>query len=325
MTVPVHADRLARKPARAARSPKVIHFRIVPITVLQIRTSRHIADREMRHAWSEEHVEAMLERLNSLWVGDRLGYIEQLCLASAIAIGHPFTLYSYTAEALRGVPDGVELRDAREVMPEDKLVSYSDSGSFALGANFFRYALLAKGLGYWVDMDFCFLKPLDFDQPYVFGWEFENWINNALLRIPAQSDMARDLCGLPRTNWRPPWFGPKRSLLYYWARLTKGDVRVEDLPWGTFSSGLVTYVAKKHGVAAQAQNPSVFYPVRWKDARLLFGPAAAIEESITPDTRAVHMWRSRLIGLAEKPPPRGSYLDVVCRRYGIETDRGAQG
>ena len=57
------------------------------------------------------------------------------------------------------------------VMPEAKLVSYSGSGSFAIGADLFRYALLSKDLGYWVDMDLYFLKPLDFEGPYVFGWE----------------------------------------------------------------------------------------------------------------------------------------------------------
>ena len=261
----------------------------------------------------------MLERLNSLWVGDHLGYIEQLCLASALAVGHRFTLYSYSPDTLRGVPEGIDLRDAREVMPEDKLVRYSDSGAIQLGANFFRYALLAKNLGYWVDMDFCFLKALDFEESYVFGLEYENWINNALLRIPSQSAMASDRCNIPQTNRRPPWYGPKRTALYYWARLTKGDVRVQDLPWGTFSSGMVTFLAKKHGVAEQAQSPAVFYPVRWKDARALFGPAEIIEKMITPKTHAVHMWYSRLIGLVDKPPPRDSFIDTLCKKYGIET------
>jgi hypothetical protein len=267
----------------------------------------------------------MLERLNSLWVGERLGYIEQLCLASATRLGHQFTLYSYTPDKLRGVPSFVELRDAREIMPEEKLVSYSDSGSFALGANFFRYHMLAKNVGYWVDMDFYFLRPLDFSEAYIFGWEYENWINNALLRVPAQSPMALDLRDLPRTNWRPPWFGPKRTARYYWQRLTKGDVRVEHLPWGTFSSGLVTYCAKKHGVADLAQEPSVFYPVRWKDARCVFDSAEVINQMLTPETRAVHMWRSRLIGLAETPPQKGSYLDIACRRHDIDVEQALRG
>ena len=261
----------------------------------------------------------MLERLNSLWVGNRLGYIEQLCLFSATAVGHPFTLYSYKPDILRGVPDGVELRDAREVMSESKFIDYSSSRSLTLLTDFFRYDLLTKDLGYWVDMDFCFLRPLEFKQPYVFGWEDENTINNAILRIPAQSEMAHDLCDLPKTNRCPPWFGPKRTLLYYWARLTKGDIGVLDLPWGTFGPGMVTYLAKKHGVAEQAQPRWVFYPVKYQDAKALFGPADIIEKMITPKSRALHMYRARLFDFVDKPPPRGSYLDVVCRRYGVDT------
>ena len=57
----------------------------------------------------------MLPRLNSLWIGEQLGYLEKLTLASALSVGHSFTLYSYTPEKLREVPNGVEIRDANEV------------------------------------------------------------------------------------------------------------------------------------------------------------------------------------------------------------------
>lgn len=261
----------------------------------------------------------MLKRLNSLWVGNRLGYLERLCLTSAVAVGHPVTLYSYEPEKLIGVPHGVELRDAAEVMPRKQLVHYSDSGSVALGANFWRYAMLAKGLGFWVDMDFYFLRPLEFESEYVFGWEYEGWINNAVLLAPADSQMVHDLLDIPQPNRRPPWYGPRRSLLFYWERLRKGHVGVEDMPWGTYSSGLVTYVANKNRLNAFAQSPDVFYPVRWKDAQNLYGPAVEVERLIGPETRAVHMWHSRLGGLHKYPPPAGSYIESACRKHDIDT------
>ena len=46
----------------------------------------------------------MLPRLNSLWIGEQLGYLERLTLASALSVGHSFTLYSYAPEKLREVP-----------------------------------------------------------------------------------------------------------------------------------------------------------------------------------------------------------------------------
>ena len=255
--------------------------------------------------------------LNSLWVGSELGYLEILCLKSALATGHEFTVYSYTPELL-SVPEGIGLRDAAEIMPENRLLRYSDTGSVALGANLWRYELMAKGLGYWVDMDFIFLKTLAADKDYVFGWEHENWINNAVMLVPPHSPMVRDLIDIPRDNVRPPWFGPKRTLAYYWRRLTQGPITVSDMPWGTYSAGLVTYLAKKHGLTAHAEPPSTFFPVRWKDARMLYGPAREIEDMITSETLAVHMWNSRLVGLFDKPPPEGSYIAKMCDRYGIE-------
>lgn len=66
----------------------------------------------------------MLERLNGLWFGDALGYLEQLSIVSAMALGHPYTLYSYTPERLSGVPEGVDVRDAREVMTDPKRMKH---------------------------------------------------------------------------------------------------------------------------------------------------------------------------------------------------------
>jgi hypothetical protein len=199
-------------------------------------------------------------------------------------------------------------------------VRYSDTGAVALGANFFRYALLAKGLGYWIDADFYFLKTLNFKEKYVFGWEYENTINNAVVWAPPDSMLVRDLCELPFSNRRPPWFGPRRSLSYYWKTLKQGrSVSVQDLPWGTFSTGMLTYLARKHRVATQAQKPTVFYPIRWKDARLVYGPAEEVERMISTETHAVHLWHSRLVGFSDKPPPKGSYMDKICKHVGVET------
>jgi len=76
----------------------------------------------------------MLKRLNSLWVGNEFGYIERLCVVSALTVGHEFTIYSYTPEKLCGVPIGAEIRDACEVMPDELVGKYST----ALLADFFR-------------------------------------------------------------------------------------------------------------------------------------------------------------------------------------------
>jgi len=255
--------------------------------------------------------------INSLWVGDRLNFIERLCVQSALATGHGFRLFSYEPDKLQGVPDGVELRDAAEIMPRDKLITYADTGAVALGANFWRYHLLSKGFSPWCDMDLLFVRPFPND-PYVFGWEHAGWINNAVMAAPPDSAFVHDLLNLPRPNVRPPWFGPRRSLLFYLRRLRTGYIGFEDMPWGTYSSGLVTHLVKKHSLTGAALSPTAFYPVEWADARTLYGPASRVERKITPETIAVHLWHSRLGELRLKPPPEDSYVGQMARKLGVK-------
>ena len=260
----------------------------------------------------------MLERLNTFWDGPRLGYLEQLSVMSALEQGHAYTVYSYEPDRLDGVPEGAELRDAREVMTDPRRTKYFAGRYKALGTDFFRYELLAKGLGYWVDLDLIFLRPLDLDTPYVFGWEGKGSLNGAVLKIPSGSAMLEALRTIPERNWCPPFYGPRRRLAYYWRRL-RGDVELDDMPWGVAGPAMITYLAKELGLAGQAQAKPVFYPLDYADAPLLFEPAERMAPVIALETRAIHMWHSRLHGLADRPPPAGSYIDVLCRRYQIDT------
>lgn len=258
--------------------------------------------------------------LHSLWVGPRLNYLERLCLASAKAMGHEFTLWSYDPASLTGVPPGTTVRDASEVMPQERLLRYRDSGSVALGANLWRIELLAKGLGCWVDMDFIFLQPLEHDASYVFGLEYEGWINNAVIYAPADSALVSDLQSIPRPNMVPPWYGPRNRLKFLWRRWREGPIELEDYPWGTFSAGLLTYAIKQNKLMADARSPDVFYPVRYKDALCLYEPAEVVKAMLTEKTLAVHMWHSRLQGLRDAPPAPGTFIDEMCLRFGVDTD-----
>lgn len=267
----------------------------------------------------DQHQAQQMPALNSLWVGEELTYIERLSLQSALAQGHQFRLHSYTPEKLRGVPAGIEICDASEIMPEKKLISYAEcDNGVALGANLWRYHMLAQGLGAWCDLDLVFMKPLDLSQSYVLGWEYEGWINNAVLYAPRDSDFVRDLFELTRPNVRPPWFGPRRSLNFYIRRWRQGYLGLEDMPWGTYAAGLVTHIVKSRRLEAFVSAPEVFYPVRWSEARQVYDDASVVGGKITPDTRTVHLWHSRLGELVSSPPPPGSWMGKQCERFGVE-------
>ena len=260
----------------------------------------------------------MLDVLNSLWIGERLGYIERLTMISALSVGHPFRLYSYAPDRLRDVPSGVEVRDANEVAVYGVLAQYFDRGLSALGSDFFRYAMQAKGLGCWVDLDLYFVKAIDFQDDYVFGWEHETSINGAVLRLPGQSDMVRELSELPHVNWRPPFYGLRKTASFYLKRLREGDIHADNYRWGTFGPAFLTYLAKKYHVSERARDRSVFYPLRHRQARLLCGPPELVESQLTRETRTVHLWNSVLSPAARVSPPLGSYLEAACRRHGLD-------
>jgi hypothetical protein len=103
---------------------------------------------------------ALPDTINTLWFGNHLGYLERLSIASFLANGHKVNVFSYQPEILHGVPEGVDLRNAREVMDDPKRVRLFDGKLKALGSDFFRYEVFAKNLGYWADLDVILLKRL---------------------------------------------------------------------------------------------------------------------------------------------------------------------
>ncbi len=254
--------------------------------------------------------------LISLWVGKKLGYLEQMCARSGLAAGHAVHIYSYEPDALDGVPAGVEMHDAAEVMPRDRMVAH-ETGSFALGSDFWRYEMLAKGLGYWVDLDVLVLKPLDFPQPYVFGLEKTGPVNGAILLAPADSPLVRDFVELPTRPVCPPWYGPRTTLKYHYRTLTRGRPTAAELPWGTYGPRMITYLVKKHGLKDFILPPEILYPISWDEAHLLYDPSADIDAMLTPRTHAVHLYNSQLREFASSLPPEGSFLHRQFQRFGV--------
>ncbi len=102
--------------------------------------------------------------VNSFWA-DELTALERLCMSSFVQSGITYNLYVYDEPA--GVPAGVAVRDASEILPRDQVFRYN-AGNFNRGSvsgfsNLFRYSVIHQRGGWWIDTDICFLR--DFDQP----------------------------------------------------------------------------------------------------------------------------------------------------------------
>lgn len=99
----------------------------------------------------------MCMNINFLWIGPTLGLLEQLTLKSFIDNDHQPVLWVYDLNC-SNIPSGVIVKDAREILPADKIFAYTGKGDCRKGSyggfsDIFRYYLLRKTGGWYCDMD----------------------------------------------------------------------------------------------------------------------------------------------------------------------------
>jgi len=264
-----------------------------------------------------------LPDLHSLWIGSGLTWLERLCLVSWLAQGHRAVLWTY--QPIEQVPEGVEARDAREILPESAITFHRSSGSVALFANRFRYHLLARYPVTWLDTDVLLVRPVANHSPYLFAWEVPNSICNAVLRLPGGCALLRALLALTDAAVPVPHWWPLKDRLHQRVRgLVRRHQRAENMEWGTFGPRALTQILRRHGKAIEALPSDVFYPVLWTETALFYGSPEVVEARLTDRTLAVHLWStSSLIATPEMAerrnalPPIDSWLGRKCAAYGI--------
>lgn len=133
--------------------------------------------------------------LQSLWIGERLNELARLSIASFIAHGHPYHLYTY--KPVKNLPKGVTVMDANTILSYDQFFTIQQgfgTGSKAPFSNLFRYHLLHQRGGTWVDTDFICLKPWPSEPAIMIASEYlpqaqrqgsDTHTTSAILRFPA--------------------------------------------------------------------------------------------------------------------------------------------
>ena len=127
--------------------------------------------------------------IQSLWIGPTLSNLEILSMKSFLFHNHIYHLYTYNE--IDNVPEGVVIRDAREILPETEIFSYAN-GSVSAFSNMFRYKMLFDKGGYWVDADVVCMKRFDFKEPYIIATEPKgnynvSTLNPSLIKAPVKS------------------------------------------------------------------------------------------------------------------------------------------
>lgn len=258
-----------------------------------------------------------IPRLFSFWSGTQFGYLERICIASMLAAGHSLDIYSYDADL--AAPEGVTLRDARDIIPESRVIRH-ETGSLALFSDIFRYEALLQEAGIWIDLDMLLLKPIEAMGDHIFGWQDGYVINGAILRLPPDCQCLKAAVELCRSDVVVPPQWPRRKKVKQRIRAIFGrHVPVQNLEWGAIGPLALTRLIADFRLQHKSQPADVFYPVPWQEAHLTFAAdASLVWSSFTSSTRSVHLWNDRVKDLKNSPPPRGSFIAEMSDRYGIE-------
>jgi len=226
-----------------------------------------------------------LPTIQSLWIGDTLSTIEQLCIRSFLENGHEFNLYSY--QNIEGIPEGTNLKDANTIIPEEE-VFVSKKGSYALFSDWFRWKLLYEKGGFWVDMDVICLKPFNFDSQIIYGSEGSR-VCNAVIGFPKSHALCKllmEVCEQP--NRILPYDTVKIKVKKLFRRCFAN--RRNNISWGE-AGGPKGFTRALHGLGLYEQSKPVsyFYPIDCLSWNKIFD-ADSVDDEILADSYAIHLW-----------------------------------
>jgi hypothetical protein len=244
---------------------------------------------------------AKAPEFGTFWHGP-LDAMTYTCLASFAHVGADLCVYAYDHEI--DLPAGVDWTDARQICPDETLLSrYLTDGkpSLAKFADMFRYKLIRETGCCWVDADIvCLRKPDALRDEILFGRQSNPYgeilINNAVLRLPSTHPLLSELIQ------------------------DAEDVVDVDQKWGAIGPFLLTELAVRQGIAHCARDFFSFYPIEPDDFWKMLSPAHRDSVAVaTEHSIFLHLWgemfgRSAYDKMAS--PPVGSFLHEMFQRIG---------
>lgn len=243
----------------------------------------------------------MINTANFFWHG-QFSIYEYACISSFAK--NNFKVQVFAFDDTMEIPPGIILRDARDILPEELLYSYTLSGqkgSMAGFADAFRCHLIKKEGGWWFDADIICLKDVSVFidsvrvKPKALSMGFQNskYITNAVIYAEDSQFVDALLLQLEKT----------------------GNVAV----WGETGPRLITTVINNLGYKDYVDPVEKYFPVDGVDLMKLFDPEN--KEwcySKISDSSALHIWNDGIKHVCipkNMLPPDGSFLKEIFIRY----------
>lgn len=226
----------------------------------------------------------------SLWIGDSLPPLAELCIRSYLDYGIRFELYTY--HSLPNVPERTTVRNAADILPED-LVFTHFTGSYAPFADWFRYAVLAQHGGFWTDLDIvCLNHGIPRQTPW-YAREDSTAVANSAISFPPGHPVILDMLRLSEDPAAPmPWVGDEQI-----ERIRTGLREIADpaerrkqAVWGLTGPLGFTLALAHHGIIDQAAARDTAYPVHYPAWRNCYNGTINLDSPELANAWAIHLW-----------------------------------
>jgi hypothetical protein len=204
-----------------------------------------------------------LEPVRSLWIGNPLPPAQRACIESFRRV--------FTYDRVDNIPPAVRLRPGDDLVPRSRIFRYTAAagrGEGGLGgfSNLFRYTLLAREGGYWVDTDNFCLRPFPTD-PLVISSERlrdgRTVPNCGVIKCPADHALAR----------------------YCLARAETANVHT--LRFAQIGPSLIAEAVDVLGLHAHVASPDAFCSIPWFEYESLREPEPL---TLPPQALGLHLW-----------------------------------
>ncbi len=262
----------------------------------------------------------------SLWVGAELSWLEQLCLKSFADNGHEVVLFTY--DEVKGVPEGVRVADANDILPADRIIRHAKTGSPAYHADVFRLHMLRQTDYVWADTDAYCCQPWEIKGKHFHGWisDKKPMVNNGVLRLPKTSKTLQAMLKFTSDEYPiPPWYSAEKQAELQALKDAGQGVHVSLLPWGVWGPDALTWFLQETGEISNSKPGHVIYPVPFKQAGVVLNPNRRNQAAkhIRSDTLSIHFWGRRFRNIAAKyggVPPEGCYVHELLAKHGINAE-----
>ena len=261
-------------------------------------------------------------QIGMLWVDGPLSFLEQLCMVSFMHAGQGVRLYVYGD--VTNIPSGVEVRDAREILPDEDFVIHTRTGSPAPHSDKFRYRMLAQEPDLiWADTDAYCLQPFVPVNGHFHGWITNNVVASGVLKLPSDSPTLNDLIKYTEDPYAiPPWLVNRHKQAAIEARDSGSPINVGELLWGIWGPDALTWLLHHNNEVHHAMKPHVLYPIPYQNRRVMARSGGKAGNFLKPDSVSIHFYgrrmRSFLREKFEGIPPIDSLIGQLANKHDID-------